>query len=37
MSQTISVYDAARAAFDRTVLVFLDASGTETGRLVKAE
>jgi META domain len=30
-------YDAARAAFDGTVLVLLDASGTETGRLVRAE
>jgi hypothetical protein len=27
---------AARAAFDGTVLVLLDANGTETGRLVKA-
>jgi heat shock protein HslJ len=29
-------YTASRAAFDGTVLVLLDASGTETGRLVKA-
>ena len=30
-------FTASGAAFDGTVLVLLDASGTETGRLVKAE
>jgi hypothetical protein len=31
-----NLYDASRAAFDGTVLVLLDATGTATGRLVKA-
>jgi hypothetical protein len=30
------LFTASRAAFDGTVLVLLDASGAETGRLVKA-
>ena len=35
-SVAVNFFTASRAAFDGTVLVLLDASGTETGRLVKA-